>query len=571
MPSSVDVVLCRCQEEAVARLDMERLIEKLNKNKKISNVHLVDHLCSIEGMKRFIDVVQGSNEHGLVVAACASKTLYQRIFPSIKTIGIPEQTCAFLPMRELILWSYQGENTLQAARDLIKIAVNKIKKVTDVGNWSAQNAVINYLKCDKCKRCMEECPVDAYSLNAEGYPEVNPLLCQQCGICVGSCPVQCISLPNLRIEELSGEIRSIKGDGSNEPTILSFCCEPLTYPALIEKVTQGTTLPQNMRVIDVPCMGAVNPALINDALTAGIDGVLLMGCEQGSCQIRQGGLLAKRRLENLKETLQRMRFENERVQYLGWPEQTGEGVIVDPNRCNGCLTCQKVCPFDAVTVISKTVRGKERLVTERNARACRSCGVCAANCPSGACQPIGSNDQQLLNMLDTAIMNTVKTTSSDAVVLCNCNGKLEQYIDFEQLQKELSKQGIGQVLIEPQLCTESTWTELSTKFNSMPRNGIVGACAMDIFGRRIKTYQNKTALASIQFTFTDLWEQSIIQPTDREKATALCNQAILSARAGMETRDNLCKGFNDNTVMNQIISTYANVLRGLGPNPFKET
>jgi len=572
MPSSVDVVLCHCQEDAPTQLDLERLTEKLNKNKKISSVHIIDHLCSIEGMKEFSELVQGEEESGLVVAACASETLRQRLFPHIRKVGIVEQTCTFFPIREFDLWSYRGENVLQSARDRIKIAVSKLRKCTDVGNWSAHSAVINYLKCDKCKRCMEECPVDAYSLNADGYPEVNPDLCQRCGICVGSCPVQCISLPNLRIEELSTEIRSIKGDGSKEPTLLTFCCEPLTYPALMEEIALGTALPQNMRVIKVPCMGAVNAALISDALSAGIDGVLLLGCDQGSCQLRKGSLLAKKRLENLKETLQRMRFENERVQYLGWPAQTGEGVLVDPNLCNGCLTCQTVCPFDAVTLTQKVIKGKERFVTERNTSACRSCGVCVASCPSGACQSLGSTDTQLLNMLDTICSDTVKTTSSDAVVLCDCNGKLEPYIDFKQLQNDLSKQGFGQVIIEHHLCGESSWHEVSTQFNSLPAHGVIGACAKDFFGSRMKTYQKNVALGSVRWAITDLWEQSLIHPTDREKATALCLQAIHTALAGfVNHHDSRSKDSSGETQFQEQIRAYATIISNLGPNPFKES
>lgn len=572
MSSSVDVVLCRCQEDASTQLDIELLTEKLNKNKKISSVHIIDHLCSIEGMKKFTELVQGGEEFRLVVAACATKTLRQRLFPHIRKVGMAEQTCAFLPLRELVLWSYRGENVLQSARDWIKMAVSKLRKSTDIGNWSAHHAVINYLKCDKCKRCMEECPVDAYSLNAEGYPEINPDHCQRCGICVGSCPVQCISLPDLRIEELSTEIRAIKGDGSKEPTLLTFCCEPLTYSALIEEINLGTTLPQNMRIIKVPCMGAINTALINDALSAGIDGVLLLGCEQGPCQIRQGSQLAKKRLENLQETLQRMMFENERVQYLGWPTQTGDGVFVDPNRCNGCLTCQTVCPFDAVTLIQKVIKGKERFVTERNTIACRSCGICTVSCPSGACQPLNATDTQFLNMLDTMCSDSLKTTRSDAVVLCNCNGKLEQYIDFKQLQNDLLKQGFGHVFIEHRLCGESGWHNVSTQLNSFPTHSVIGACAKDYFGSRMKTYQKKVALETVQWAFADLWEQSFIHPTDREKATALCLQSILSALAGLVTQyDFRSKDTSGETQFQEQIRAYATTIRNLGPNPFKES
>lgn len=572
MPNSVDVVLCHCQEDSSTRqLHLEHLIEKLSKNKKISHVYVVEHLCSVAGTKEFAEIVQGSQHSGLVVGACAAETLHQRLSPSIRKAGIGEQTWVTVPLRELVLWSYRGENVLQSARDLIKMAVSRIRKSADSGNSTATSAMINYLKCDKCKRCVEECPVGAYSLNSEGYPQVNQELCQRCGICVGSCPIQCISLPNLRIEELSSELRAIKGDGSEEPTLLTFCCEPLTYRALMREISLGTSLPPNMRIIKVPCMAAVNAALINDALSSGIDGVLLLGCEHGSCQIRGGNILARNRLDNLRETLTRMMFENERVQYLGWPENKSAGMLVDSELCNGCLTCQKVCPFDAVVPIKKLIKGKERLVSERDTRACRSCGICAASCPSGACQPVHSSDLQSLNTIDAFCSNTVKTSSSDVAVLCNCSGKLEQYVDFKQLEDALYEQGFSQVLIEHQLCSEHGWQEVKNRLNSYPPHGVIAACAEDFFGIRMQKHQKTVALGPSQWSSVDLWEKSMICPSDQSKATELCSQDVLAALAGLSRiSDTRISEDGEETLFQKQIAAYAGTIRSLGPNPLKE-
>ncbi|KLU59786.1 electron transport complex subunit RsxB [Peptococcaceae bacterium CEB3] len=571
MPNSVDVVLCHCQEDSSARLDLERLTEKLSKNKKISQVYVVEHLCSMAGTKKFVEIVRNNQPSGLVVGACAAETLHQRLSPCIRKAGMGEQTCATVPLRELILWSYRGENILRAARDLIKMAVSKIRNGVDSANRTARSAMINYLKCDKCKRCMEECPIGAYSLNSEGYPQVNQDLCQCCGICVGGCPIQCISLPDLRIEELSSEIRAIKGDGSEEPILLTFCCEPLTYPALMREIALGTSLPPNMRIIRVPCMGAVNAALINDALASGVDGVLLLGCEQGSCQIRQGDILAKKRLENLRETLTRMMFENERAQYLGWPEEKRPGIFVDPERCNGCLTCRQVCPFDAVVPSKILIRGKERLISERDTQACRSCGICAANCPSGACQPIYSSDVRLLNTIDAFCSNTVKTSGSDTAVLCNCSGKLEQYLDFEQLEESLYRCGFNQVLVEDRLCSEHAWQDVTKRLSTCPAHGVIAACAKDLFGIRMKKHQKNIGLEPDQWSFVDLWEKTLICPYDRSAAAKLCFQDVLAALAGLpRTNGSQLQADGEETLFQRQIGLYAETIRSLGPNPLKQ-
>jgi NADPH-dependent glutamate synthase beta subunit-like oxidoreductase/coenzyme F420-reducing hydrogenase delta subunit len=51
------------------------------------------------------------------------------------------------------------------------------------------------------------------------------------------------------------------------------------------------------------------------------------------------------------------------------------GAFVDQERCAGCLTCVRVCPFGVATVTSTAVMAEEK---------CQACGVCAAVCPAAA-------------------------------------------------------------------------------------------------------------------------------------------------------------------------------------------
>jgi quinone-modifying oxidoreductase subunit QmoB len=56
--------------------------------------------------------------------------------------------------------------------------------------------------------------------------------------------------------------------------------------------------------------------VVADALSNGIDGILLMGCKSGDdyqCHFIQGSALAARRMENVRETLSRLMVEKERV------------------------------------------------------------------------------------------------------------------------------------------------------------------------------------------------------------------------------------------------------------------
>ena len=77
--------------------------------------------------------------------------------------------------------------------------------------------------------------------------------------------------------------------------------------------------PASVRIIPVRCLGSVNSILIADAMSRGFDGVALMGCKPGEdyqCHFIRGSDLLESRMENVKETLDRLALEAERVQVI---------------------------------------------------------------------------------------------------------------------------------------------------------------------------------------------------------------------------------------------------------------
>lgn len=567
MANTVEVIVCRCRGAQDNALDEGKLQELLAKNKRVSNVHVIDHLCSGAGMQSLSGKVTGGSEAGLVVAACAAEPLYRKLISLLPSLGIPRQAFEIVPIRDWALWAHPGDRSTAAANDAIRMATARVKASKNIGQWSLNSAFINRLGCDKCKRCIEECPAQACVLGEDGYPVIEPELCRRCGLCVGSCPKQVISLPDLRVEEVSAGLRVLKGDGTDEPTVLAFCCEPLTYPALVKKAGQGLKLPNNMRVIKVSCMGAVNMALVSDALSSGIDSVLLMGCKEGACRLRRGDELAVRRMENLRETLERMMVDMSRVRYIGWPESICDGVVVDAQRCNGCLACQSVCPFDAVVSTEKIVAGKLRKVTERNETACRSCGTCMAGCPSGACQPVEMTDTGILDEIDAACWGGVRPAKNEAVILCNCLGDLNAHIDYGGLTSKLNNAGLDRVVVVDHLCTPEAWTVVGEKLsNGYGGTVIVGACAEEYFGQRMRKYAHDAGLFPSTFEFVDFCDLSATkQPVD---GVDVCANALFGAVA--RVRKNRGKPELCDNALTACLTEQVENLRAMGPNPFRE-
>ena len=65
------------------------------------------------------------------------------------------------------------------------------------------------------------------------------------------------------------------------------------------------------------CTGMVHPALVMDAFTKGVDGVLIAGCHPGDCHYTDGNLKAERRVDALTVMMEDMDIEPERLR-LEW-------------------------------------------------------------------------------------------------------------------------------------------------------------------------------------------------------------------------------------------------------------
>jgi quinone-modifying oxidoreductase subunit QmoB len=109
-----------------------------------------------------------------------------------------------------------------------------------------------------------------------------------------------------------------EGD-ENTLRILVFACENDAYPALDMAGISRLQWAQSVRIIPVRCLGSVNSILIADAVSRGFDGVALMGCKAGDdyqCHYIRGSELLETRMQNIRETLDRLALEAERVRVM---------------------------------------------------------------------------------------------------------------------------------------------------------------------------------------------------------------------------------------------------------------
>ena len=77
----------------------------------------------------------------------------------------------------------------------------------------------------------------------------------------------------------------------------------------------------------------------------------------------------------------------------------------DESMCNGCSSCEKVCPYGAITYINKEFRGPNRTtvlrrVAQVNPAFCQGCGACTVACMSGAMDLKGFSNRQIMAEVD---------------------------------------------------------------------------------------------------------------------------------------------------------------------------
>ena len=230
-----------------------------------------------------------------------------------------------------------------AAEDATGAAMKAIQAVEAVSEGKAVHPRAGDLsfpeffmqRCTQCKRCTEECPFGAINEDSEGNPLPSPTRCRRCGVCMGACPERIISFKNYSVDMVGSMIKAIEvpEEFDEKPRILALVCENDAYPALDMVGFRKLQYNAWVRAIPLRCLGSINLVWIADALSKGIDGIILFGCRSGDdyqCHFIKGSELAETRMSKIAETLDRLVLESDRV-------RVEEIAITDWDRIPGIL------------------------------------------------------------------------------------------------------------------------------------------------------------------------------------------------------------------------------------------
>lgn len=190
---------------------------------------------------------------------------------------------------------------------------------------SAAVAVVDPGNCNGCRRCVDDCPYTAISL--EAHPKgkagrqlavVDAQRCAACGICAGACPsatpfrrmselVSGIDLPDQPIAGLRDALAAGMAGAGPAPLVV-YACVCAADP-------EAASGPGRV-VLPLACAAQLPPAFIEYAMRSGAVGVVVAHCSEHACEYRLGSQILIDRLAGRRPPQLRASVVRERLHLL---------------------------------------------------------------------------------------------------------------------------------------------------------------------------------------------------------------------------------------------------------------
>ncbi len=213
--------------------------------------------------------------------------------------------------------SRSAQSARERQTDVGSVALSVLSLHKNMPAGRTGKAEINFTgQCVGCLTCFRACPYGAISLNPRVV--VDPQACQGCGICAAECPRFAIRINAPAGGAIADKIQIIENRTSDQdftPAITAFCCSRSAAGAGDLAACMGYSLPQGLKVVEVPCAGSLSRNHIFSAFKNGSDGVLVLTCHKGNCHSEYGNTYAHRRVDQISGLLSQLGFEPERLAY----------------------------------------------------------------------------------------------------------------------------------------------------------------------------------------------------------------------------------------------------------------
>jgi coenzyme F420-reducing hydrogenase delta subunit len=121
------------------------------------------------------------------------------------------------------------------------------------------------------------------------------------------------------------EVKSVTEVPSDfEPKIVAFCCHYCSYAAADLAGSMRLSYPTNVKILKIPCTGKVDVLYLLRAFEEGADGVIVAGCEEGTCHFINGNIKAKKKVKYTKKILDEIGLGGDRLEMYNLSAAMGQ-------------------------------------------------------------------------------------------------------------------------------------------------------------------------------------------------------------------------------------------------------
>lgn len=170
--------------------------------------------------------------------------------------------------------------------------------------------------------------------------------------------------------------------------VVLFLCNWGPHGAFQRLQDEKAPIPEEIRMVRVPCSGRVTRALILKCFEMGADGVVLAGCETGSCRYGTGNSAALTRIQDMRQVLKILGLGEERLQWGGFLPDDASGMLAFLQGFCQDVRAMGQSPIRPISSVSAapapqtvTESAVAALLKKHDIYACQDCGKCSSACP----------------------------------------------------------------------------------------------------------------------------------------------------------------------------------------------
>ncbi|MBW2101261.1 MAG: hydrogenase iron-sulfur subunit [Deltaproteobacteria bacterium] len=165
--------------------------------------------------------------------------------------------------------------------------------------------------------------------------------------------------------------------------VILFMCNWGPHAAYQELQDRAAEIPPEIQMVRIPCSGRISKALLFKAFEMGADGVLLLGCETGTCRYGTGTATALKNVEDTRGILALLGLGADRLRFASFMPDEAEALLeflqtaISDIRAIGPSPVTPPVKRSPILEEAETIR---QVVAAHDVYACQDCGKCSSAC-----------------------------------------------------------------------------------------------------------------------------------------------------------------------------------------------